>query len=40
LPTVGALMIYVALVILAIALINRGIDKRWRDRTLASAGSV
>jgi hypothetical protein len=39
-PSVAALVIYVALVSLAIILIDRGIDERWKDRVLASAGSA
>jgi hypothetical protein len=39
-PSIGALVIYVILVIFAIAMIDRGIDERWKDRVLTSAGSV
>lgn len=40
LPSMGALAVYIALAILSTAIMDRGIDRRWKDRVLASAGSV
>jgi hypothetical protein len=40
LPSAGAMAAYIAMALVAISMMDRGIENRWKDRVLSSAGSV